>query len=98
VARAQRPASASAFGIRNWAASNVEAFLTFRDYCSCHLQVKLVWETASGKLLLGLVSTAILGSGTCGTHDHILLSDNPGRGFISSLTALALGSALQVKP
>jgi hypothetical protein len=30
----------------------------------------------TGKLLLVLDSTAILGFDSCGTHDHILLSDD----------------------
>jgi hypothetical protein len=32
----------------------------------------------SGKLLLALASTVILGSGSCGTHEHIFLSHDSG--------------------
>jgi hypothetical protein len=44
----------------------------------------LVW---SGKFLLALVSTIILGSEFRGTHEHILLSHDSGSRAAESLTA-----------
>jgi hypothetical protein len=37
-----------------------------------------------GKLLLVLASILILGSESCGTHDHILLCDGSGKGAVET--------------
>jgi hypothetical protein len=63
------------------------------------LQLRLTtnFGNPSSKLLLALASTAILGSESHGTHDHILLSDGSGRLQVTNrfeTAATGLGSSL----
>jgi hypothetical protein len=49
-----------------------------RSPCCLYILPPNFWVSQSGKLLLVLASTVILGSESCGSHDHILLSHDSG--------------------